>query len=157
MNAASWSWDQKISAWQNGFWPRRMTKCKRDIFTVIESVENWFKASRSSTAPTKVPEGVNTNREFGDTDQDPSRPAETAANGEMVKLPALTLSQSTGEVANWPEPTSTGAELTATVCFRGQEDPSEPATPITVEMADSAAKVHQAFWDSLKRAGYEEW
>ena len=77
-----------------------MAKCKADIFTVIEYVDNWFKASSPSIAPAEVPERVVTNLEFGDTEQGPSKLAETVANGEPVRSPALILSQSTGEVAD---------------------------------------------------------
>ena len=31
----------------------RMTKRKRDIFTVIESINNWFEASEHSSIPTE--------------------------------------------------------------------------------------------------------
>ena len=50
-----------------------------------------------------------------------------------------------------------GAELTGTVCPRGQDDISEPATPTSTELAESVVEAHQAFWNLLKREGYEEW
>ena len=36
----------------------RMTKRKRDIFIVIESINNWFKANEHYTNPTEDHEGV---------------------------------------------------------------------------------------------------
>ena len=41
----------------------RMTKRKRDIFTVIESINNWFEASEPCTNSTADHEGVSSGPE----------------------------------------------------------------------------------------------
>ena len=99
-------------------WPRRMAKRKADIFTVIEYVDNWFEASSPIIALAEVPEGVVNRLEFGGTEQGPSRAVEPIANGETVSQPTLISSQSTGEVADCPEATHTGAEMAGAACPR---------------------------------------
>lgn len=35
-----------------------MAKLKADIFTVVESIVNWFEANSLNIAPAEIPEGV---------------------------------------------------------------------------------------------------
>ena len=70
-----------------------------DIYTVIESVDNWFEASSPSIALAEVPEGVVTRLEFGGTEQGPSRTAEPVANGETISQPAYSRPS---QPVRWP-------------------------------------------------------
>lgn len=68
-----------------------MGKRKAEIFTVADSMVNWFEASNHNIAPTQITKGVAIRSEIGGEVAGQANVAEVAANGI--------------EVTNWPKGT----------------------------------------------------
>ena len=134
-----------------------MAKRKADIFTVVESVVNWFEASSPNIALVEIPEGVVNQSEFGGTGTGQSSVAGPIANEDEASQQALPLSPPTNEAANYLEATQKCEESAGAAGLRGHDDVGGPRHPTPSELAESAAAAHQAFGALLKRAGYEEW
>ena len=121
----------------------RMGKRKSKIFTVAESVVNWFEANNHSLIPNgSTNEIVNRPETVGDGLVQPNT-ADVAANG-----PGIT---------SWPkaveetEPPAKVAVPIGTTFGRGTEAPS------SIEVDEWEGPTRQAFWASLHAAGYECW
>ena len=103
-----------------------MAKRKADIFTVAESVTNWFEASSHNITTTYTTE-VNANRsEFGGTEACKSNVAEIAAHGIEASQHVLTTSHVTGEATNWSGSTQEGEESAGGASPRGKDEVNEP-------------------------------
>lgn len=61
-----------------------MTKWKRDIFTVIDSINNWFEASAHNTSPLEDPEGDANHLENSSTSAD-----QVTAKGLVAEVPQV--------------------------------------------------------------------
>ena len=143
--------------WCNCLWPRRMTKRKAYIFTVVESVANWFEASSLSIAPVDNTVRAINHLGFVNTEVSQSSLAEPVSHRDETSRQALQPSSSTGEVTNCYDVNQRVAGTTWTSVIRGQADVDVPVPPTTAELVGSATSAHQAFWALLARAGYEEW
>ena len=167
-----------MTAWRATLWLRRMGKRKADIFTVNKVVSSWFEASRDSGALTGAPSGTATavsegvNRQLGlPGGQSTGGVAIATTVNPYIELPVtshpvnrdggssqleLTSVQPAGEAANGTSTTLEGTELAEAEGPSGWDEVAGSDHVASDDLTDLAAAAHQAFWDLLKRAGYEE-
>ena len=121
----------------------RMCKRKLEIFTVAESVVNWFEASNHSLIPNESTNEIAHRTKTGGEGLVQPNTTDVAANG-----PGIT---------NWPkavEETKPPAEVVVpagTTVGRGTKSPS------TTEVDEQEGPARQAFWALLHAVGYDCW
>ena len=121
----------------------KMGKSKSEIFTVTESVGNWFEVSNHSLFALDGPTEIANRPELGSE-------ALVQANGTEV-------------ATNGPEATGCptgvkGLEPSTEVVRPGGTEVGEGAeTPLAIELDESKGSAHQAFCVLLHVAGYECW
>lgn len=161
-----------------------MTKRKRDVFTVIESINNWFEASENRTTSTADPEGDSSGSEHINnpganttvndwaaaspetvSDAGPWEEAGHMASGNTklevrpeVAEGAATYTADGSRVSKgigWGTKEEEGSTGTSGPGSSGEDTRSIP-TPGT-EVAGEVDLALTAFWDVLKAAGYDVW
>ena len=81
----------------------RMAKRKAEIFTIVESVANWFDASKHVVAPSEVAKGVANWVEVSNNTVVVSDVAKGVANWSETNNDTVVLSNMAEGVANWSE------------------------------------------------------
>ena len=133
-----------------------MGKRKVDIFTVVESINNWFEANNHDLT---IPEG---SAELGNQ----SGPNEDAVQAKGIeadesgpRLIGFTVDVGSGTSAAEVAPPG-GLELEGgTTDPIGSEVELEggPKDPLWSEVDDSAKSAQEVFWRLLQTVGYECW
>lgn len=102
-----------------------MVRRKADIFTVAESVVNWFNASSCSIVSTEVPEGIENRAESSDPEPGLAIVTETITIQGLASQQLLPSVQSTTEVPNGVGATPKVDELVEATDPRGHDDVDE--------------------------------
>lgn len=169
---------QHVTAWRTALWLRRMGKRKVDSFTVNEVVSSWIEPNRDSGALTGAPSGNATaasegvNHQLGlPGGQSTGGVANATTVNPYLEVPAtshpvnrdgessqlkLTSVLPAGEAANGTGTTLEGTELAEAEGPGGWDEVARSDHVASDDLTELAAAAHQAFWDLLTRAGYEE-
>ena len=134
-----------------------MGKMKASIFTVAESMTNWFEASSHSPADIEISAGGPNQVSLGEGLEEQLQLVGLADKGTDTGRPTPVLLQPVGETNGHPTADQPGrtAGNVAVGPSRGEVKVTGP--PATTELADYEEGVRQAFWELLKTAGYEVW
>ena len=140
-----------------------MTKRKADIFTVAESVTNWFAASGYTVAPPEEVEGVVTNRlETSPEVRTPTiaiPPIVTEAVAGWAEINPHTWLLAIGpyDAASWSEIERVGREPADVAETGGIGVAIKPGPSSVAEVAEKEELDQHPFWSLLRAAIYEEW
>ena len=139
-----------------------MTKRKADIFTVAESVPNWF-ANSYTVAPPEEVKGVVTNHpEINPVTHlltATVQPTVAEAVADWAKTSPHTWLSAVGSyaAASWSEVEQVGREPADGAGTGHIGVATQPGPPTVAEVAGTEGLGQHAFWSLLRAAGYEVW